>query len=298
MILNMSDKLRSMQVFVVAATSDSFAAAAQILDISSVMVGKHVRALEQQLGACLLERTTRKQTLTEIGVRYLERCRDVLASVEEADHVAETLRAVPQGILRITAPVSYGVQRLVPVISDYAIAYPQVKIELALNNRVVDLAEEAVDVAIRSGTLHDTDLIARPLRPARMLAVANQACLARYGVPVHPSDLARHNCLAFGAWGQNHAWRFTRGDDTVHVPVQGSFVSNNGQALLSAALAGMGVVVQTDTLLESYVRSGQLSALMPDWELPSRALHIVRRPETRPSAKVRSFVDFVLDRLA
>lgn len=130
-----------------------------------------------------------------------------------------------------------------------------------------------------------------------MLAVASQAYLARFGVPVHPSDLARHNCLAFDAWGPNHAWRFTQGDDTVRIPVQGSFVSNNGQALLSAALAGMGIVVQTDTLLESYVRSGQLSVLMPDWELPSRALHIVRRPETRPSAKVRSFVDFVLDRL-
>ncbi|MCH8622341.1 LysR family transcriptional regulator [Undibacterium sp. TS12] len=293
----MSDKLRSMEVFIVAATSDSFAAAAQILDMSAVMVGKHVRALEQQLGASLLERTTRKHALTEIGINYLERCRDVIASVEMADQVAENLRAVPQGLLRVSAPVSYGVQRLVPVISAYALACPQVKIDLTLNNRVVDLAEEAVDVAIRSGALHDTDLIARSLRPARMLAVASPAYLMRHGTPAHPSELAQHNCLAFGDWGPNHAWRFTQAEDSITVPVQGAFVCNNGQALLTAALNGLGIIAQADSLLEEHIASGQLTTLMPDWELPTRPLHIVRRPEKRPSAKVRSFVDFVLERL-
>jgi len=294
----MSDKLHSMQVFAVAAASESFAAAAQALDMSAVMVGKHVRALERQLGACLIERSTRKQTLTEIGARYLEHCRDILASVETADRVAETLRAVPQGLLRVTAPVSYGAQRLVPVIGEYAARYPLVNIDLVLNNRVVDLAEEAVDVAIRSGTLADTDLVARPLRPARMLAAASPAYLARHGRPAHPSALVRHNCLAFGAWGASHSWRFTRGEEIAGVAIQGSFASNNGQALLSAALAGVGVVVQADTLLEPHIQSGQLVTLLPDWDLPTRPLHIVRRREARPSAKVRSFVDFVLERLA
>src|SRR5450830_5173 len=294
----MSDKLRSMEVFVAAATADSFAAAAQVLDISAVMVGKHVRALEQQLGASLLERTTRRQTLTEIGMRYLERCRDVLASVDTADRVAEVLRAVPQGVLRVSAPVSYGLQRLMPVISAYAEPHPQVQVDLALNNRVVDLADEAVDVAIRSGALYDAELIARPLRPAQMLVVASPAYLARHGRPQHPADLAQHNCLAFGALEPGHSWRFMQGESRVDVPVRGAFASNNGQALLAAALAGMGVVVQTDTLLESHIAAAELIVLLPDWQLPTRALHIVRRPENRPSAKVRSFVDFVLERLA
>ncbi|MFJ9449192.1 LysR substrate-binding domain-containing protein [Herbaspirillum sp. NPDC101397] len=293
----MSDKLRSMEVFVAAATAESFAAAAQLLDISAVMVGKHVRTLEQQLGASLLERTTRKQALTEIGARYLELCRDVLASVDNADRVAETLRAMPQGVLRVSAPVSYGLQRLMPVIGEYAAIHPQVHIDLALNNRVVDLAEEAVDVAVRSGPLSDDGLIARPLRPARMLIAASPAYLARRGTPGHPDDLARRDCLIFGALEPGHTWRFSRDAETVHVPVQGSFASNNGQALLAAALAGMGVLVQTDTLLEEHIAAGRLTALLPDWRLPTRALHIVRRPENRPSAKVRSFVDFVLERL-
>ncbi|MET3132647.1 DNA-binding transcriptional LysR family regulator [Oxalobacteraceae bacterium GrIS 1.11] len=294
----MSDKLRSMHVFTVAATAGSFAAAAIILGISAVMVGKHVAALEQQLGARLLERSTRKQTLTEIGAAYLERCREVLASVDAADRVAEALRAQPQGGLRVTAPLVYGSSRLVPVIAAYAAAYPQVTIALALSDRVIDLADEGVDVAIRSGPLHDDGLIARALRGTRMLAAASPAYLARHGVPAEPADLARHNCLAFAAWGPDPVWRFTHGDATAHVPVRGTFVANTGQALLAAALAGMGVLVQADALLEPYLASGQLSALLTQWHLPTRALHIVRRPESRPSAKVRSFVDFVLQRLA
>ena len=160
----MSDKLRSMQVFVAAATARSFAAAAQALDISPVMVGKHVQALELELGARLIERTTRRQALTEIGAVYLERCRDVLAGVEAADRVAEHLRAEPQGSLRVSAPATYGEQRLMPVIGAYAALYPQVKLDLLLTNRVIDMAEEGVDVAIRSGALVDSGLIARPLR--------------------------------------------------------------------------------------------------------------------------------------
>ncbi|WP_295747832.1 LysR substrate-binding domain-containing protein [Undibacterium sp.] len=294
----MSNKLQSMHVFVVAATSESFAAAARALDMSSVMVGKHVQALEQQLGASLIARTTRKQTLTEIGVNYLERCRDVLASVAAADAVAENLRATPQGNLRISAPVAYGTHRLMPVISEYAANYPQVNIDLELNNRVVNMADEAVDVAIRSGSLSDTDLIARPLRASRMLAAASPSYLARHAAPVHPSDLAQHNCLSLAAWGSKPVWRFSKAGETVPVPVEAAFASNYGQALLAAAVSGMGVVVQTDALLEASIAAGHLVLLLPDWELPSRALHVVRRAEIRPSAKVRSFIDLVVARLA
>lgn len=293
----MSDKLHSMEVFVAVASGDSFAAAAEALGMSAVMVGKHVRALELQLGARLIERTTRRQHLTEIGAQYLERCRDVLASVAAADQVAENLRSAPQGNLRITAPAAYGTHRLMPVIADYAAAYPQVRIDLTLNNAVVDLADDSIDIAIRSGEVADPGLIARPLRPTRMLAAASPAYLARLGRPDHPAQLARHNCLSFSAWGAEPVWRFTCGGTTQTVPVRGAFVCNSGQALLAAALAGMGVVVQTDALLEPLIERGELTELLPDWELPRRPLHILRRAEVRPSAKIRSFVDFVIERL-
>jgi DNA-binding transcriptional LysR family regulator len=291
----MSDKLRSMQVFVAAATAGSFAAAAQELDMSAVMVGKHVQALEQQLGARLIERSTRRQALTEIGAAYLERCRDVLAGVEAADRVAENLRAEPQGSLRISAPATYGEQKLAPIIGAYAALYPQVSIDLVLSNRVIDMAEEGIDVAIRSGPITDTGLIARPLRPGHVLAAASPNYLKRHGTPRHPSALSEHNCLVFA--GASSMWRFTRGREEVAVQARGTLVSNTGASLVAAAIAGMGVAVQADLLMEPALESGRLIRLLPKWELPSRPLHILRRPESRPSAKVRSFVDFVLEQL-
>jgi DNA-binding transcriptional LysR family regulator len=291
------DRLTSMAVFVRVVEKGSFTVAANEFGLSPTMVANHVKALEAQLGAQLLERTTRRQHLTEIGAVYLERCRDVLGSVQEADQVAEALRATPQGTLRVSAPVSWGAHRLMPVIGEYMAAHPQVKVELSLNDRVVDMQEEGFDVAARSGTISDQQLIARPLRASRMFAVASPDYLARHAKPRRPDDLRRHNCLGFASWGPDPAWRFVKGEQNVSVPVRGSLVCNNGQALLTAALCGMGVVVQADVLLESAMASGDLVRLLPGWELPTRALHILRRRETRPTAKLRSFVDFVVERL-
>ena len=291
------DRLTSMAVFVCVAEKGSFAAAADALSLSSTMVANHVRALESRTKARLLDRTTRRHVLTEIGTAYLERCRDVLASVEAADNLADAMRAVPQGTLRVSAPVSWGAHRLVPVVGEYMAAYPEVRVELSLNDRVVDLAEEGHDCGIRSGELADDRLVARPLKRACMLVAASPVYLARHGFPQAPADLRMHTLLAFSAWGPDHAWRFTRGGETVEVPVRGPLTVNNGQALLNAARAGMGVVVQADALLDPAVAAGELVRLLPDWSLPSRSVHIVRLPEVRPSAKLRTFVDFVVERL-
>lgn len=291
------DRLTSMAVYVRVAELGSFAAAAAEFDLSTTMIANHVRALETQLGAQLIERTTRRHSLTEIGAAYLERCRDVLGSVQAADHVAEALRATPQGTLRVTAPVSWGAHRLMPVVGAYMAAHPQVRVELSLNDRVVDMHEEGFDVAIRSGAIGNDQLVARPLRPSRMMVVASPDYLARRGTPRRPADLRRHDCLGFAVWGRDHRWRFSRGEETVHVPVNGPFHCNSGQALLGAALAGIGVVVQADVLLAPSVASGALVELLPRWQLPVRTVHIVRRRETRPTAKLRSFVDFVVERL-
>jgi len=292
------DRLTSMAVFVRTVEKGSFAAAAEEFGLSTTMVANHVRALEQQLGAQLLERTTRRHHLTEIGTAYLERCRDVLSSVQAADQVAEALRAEPQGTLRVTAPVTWGAHRLMPVIGAYMATYPTVQVELSLNDRVVDMHEEGFDVAIRSGPLADDALVARPLAPSRMFVAASPGYLDIHGMPKQPGDLARHACLGFMAWGRHHHWRFTQGERRVEVPVEGPLVCNNGQALLTAALCGVGIVVQADVLLAPSIESGRLVRLLPDWELPVRHLHIVRRRETRPTAKLRTFVDFVMEKLA
>lgn len=291
------DRLTSMAVFVRTVERGSFAAVAEEFGLSTTMVANHVRALEQQLGAQLLERTTRRHHLTEIGAAYLERCRDVLSSVQAADQVAEALRAEPQGTLRVTAPVTWGAHRLMPVIGAYMAAYPTVQVELSLNDRVVDMHEEGFDVAIRSGPLADDTLVARPLAPSRMFVVASPTYLDVHGVPKEPNDLSKHACLGFMAWGRHHHWRFVQGERRVEVPVQGPLVCNNGQALLTAALCGIGVVVQADVLLSPSIESGKLVRLLADWELPVRHLHIVRRRETRPTAKLRTFVDFVMEKL-
>lgn len=292
------DKLRAMEVFVATVDAGSFAAAAEVLDLSAVMVGKHIRTLETQLGARLLERTTRRHALTEIGTAYLERCRDVLASVHTADRVAESLRSMPQGVLRVTAPVAYGAHKLTPVIGDYIAAYPLVQVDLNLSDRVVDLVEEGFDCGIRSGAAVDERLIARPLALARMFAVASPAWVARHGQPKHPSDLEAFPLLSHAAWGPTHAWRFTRDSRTVRVPVRGPLTTNNSEALLAAAMAGVGVIVQADALLELAIASGRVVQLLSEWELPTRPIYIVRMPEARPSAKVRTFFDFVAARLS
>jgi DNA-binding transcriptional LysR family regulator len=287
------DLFASMSVFVAVADLGSFAAVANQRGLSPTMVANHVRALEARIGERLIDRTTRKHQLTEVGLAYLERCRDVLLSAQAADHVGEALRAKPQGLLRVTAPISYGTHRLTPVVSAYLQAHPEVQLDLHLNDRVVDLVEEGFDVGIRSGKLRDESLIALPLADSQMFAAATPGYLNQHGTPTHPGELERHNCIAFTAWGPKHSWRFTRGTEMVAVPVRGQLVCNNGQALLAATLAHFGVIVQADVLLEPLFDNGTLVRLFPDWALPTRAVYVVRRSDVRPSAKVRSFVDFV-----
>jgi DNA-binding transcriptional LysR family regulator len=291
------DRLTSMTVFVRVAEKGSFAAVAAEFDLSQTMVANHVRALETALGARLLDRTTRRHALTEIGAAYLERCRDVLASVHAADHVAEALRAVPQGTLRVSAPVSWGTHRLVPVVGAYMARYPEVRVELSLNDRVVDLAEEGFDCGFRSGDLADQRLIARPLQRTRMLVAAGKGYLRRHGTPRTPRELGAHALLGFTPWGAEPVLRFEQAGETVRVAVRGPLTINNGQALLAAALADIGVAVQADALLAPAIARGELVQLLPDWHLPERALHVVRLPEARPSAKLRTFVDFVVEQL-
>jgi DNA-binding transcriptional LysR family regulator len=290
------DRLTSMAVFVRAVERGGFAAAADELGLSATMVGLHVRALEERLQARLLERTTRRQRLTEVGRLYYERCKQILADVEAADASANALSTTPRGTLRVTAPVSFGVHALAPAIARYLELYPDVEIVLAVNDRVVDLIDEGFEVAVRIGTLADSRLVARPLAPYRMVACASPDYLQRNGTPREPADLASHNCLGFDHWRNRSEWRFEgpRGSHTVGV--RGSLRANNGEALRIAALSGIGIIVQPEVLLADDIRAGRLVALLRDYALPARPMQVVYLPDRRPTAKLRTFVDFVIER--
>jgi DNA-binding transcriptional LysR family regulator len=288
------DQLASMAAFVRAAELGGFAPAAQALGISPTMVGLHVRALENRLGSRLLNRTTRRQSLTEVGRLYYERCRQILIDIEDADHTASELRAAPRGRLRVNAPVSFGVHALTPVITAYLAAYPEVEVDLTLNDRVIDLVEEGFEVALRVGTLSDSGLIARPLAPYQLVICASPDYLAKVGVPAQPADLARHNCLAFDRWGAPHAWTFQSGESA---SVRGTLRTNNGEALRVAALRGLGIIQQPSVLLDDDLHSGRLVRVLPNYHLPARPMHLIYLPDRRPTPKLRTFIDFVLERL-
>ena len=287
------DRLTSMAVFVRAVERGGFAAAAAEFGLSATMVGLHVRALEERLGSRLLNRTTRRQSLTEVGHLYYERCKQILADVEAADSSANELRAAPRGRLRVTAPVSFGVHALAPAITDYLTLHPEVEVDLELNDRVIDLVAEGREVALRIGALTDSAFIAHPLAPYRMLVCGSPSYLRKRGVPRHPSDLATHNCLGFAYWGTGKEWRFGGPAGDCLVRVHGSLRANNGEALRMAACSGLGIIMQPEVLLSEDVRTGRLIPILTEFEPPSRPMQIVYLPDRRPTAKVRTFVDFI-----
>ncbi|MCS0580858.1 LysR family transcriptional regulator [Massilia pinisoli] len=290
------DLLDSMKVYVLTVEKGSLSAAADACAMSATMAGNHVRALEERLGMQLMHRTTRRQHVTAFGEDYYARCKEILRLVAETDAQAHAMRLAPAGTLRVSAPVTFGVEALAPALPDYLARYPEVDVELDISDRVVDLMDGGCEAAIRIGQLApDSSLVARPLAPYRLMLCASPAYLARRGMPDTPADLAHHDCLSFGAAGIAQ-WRFQRDHDVCQVPVQGRVKINNGQALRTAALQGLGVVLQPTILLEADVRAGRLVQLFPDFELPSRPVHVVYLPDRYRSPKLRSFIDFVVER--
>ena len=289
------DLLDSMEVYVLAVEKGSLSAAATACGISATMAGKHLRMLEKRLGMRLLNRTTRRQHLTAFGEDYYVRCKEILRLVVETDAQAQNLQLAPAGKLRITAPVTFGTEALMPALSEYLDRYPQVSIDVALCDRVVDLVEEGFEAAIRIGQLPDSALIAKSLAPYRLMICASPEYLARRGTPGKPEDLSEHECLSFSPAALAH-WRLTDQDGAYRVPVSGRLQVNHGQALRVAALHGLGIVLQPAILLEADVRAGRLVRLFPTHELPSRPMSVVYLPDRYRSLKLRSFVDFLVER--
>jgi DNA-binding transcriptional LysR family regulator len=290
------DRLASMAAFVKAAEAGSFAAAASALGMSPQMIAKHVTWLESRLGTRLLNRTTRRQSLTDIGKAYYDRCKLVLAEADWADSIADEAKGAPRGRLRVNAPLSFGAHSLTPVIARYLRQHPKVEVDLVLNDRFVDLVEEEFEAVFRIGPLADSSLMARELAPFRLVACASPDYLSERGVPVTPLDLETHECLVYASPSGRTIddWHFVRNGETHRVDVRHRLRVNDAKALLIAALAGFGVAFIAEDLARDGLRSGHLTKVLPDYETPSRPIHLIYHPDRRQTPKLKSFIAAVV----
>ncbi|MBY5820510.1 LysR family transcriptional regulator [Rhizobium leguminosarum] len=284
---------RSMQVFVTTVQEGSMSAASVKLGISPAMVGQHVAALEERLGTRLLNRTTRRQSLTDFGMSYVEQCRDILERVAIADQDAEASQTKPRGLLRITAPTTFGAEVLIPALHRYRELAPDVTLDITLTDRNVDIVEEGFDIAIRIGELPDSRLIARHLAPYRMMICASPDYLERHGNPRHPSELSGHETIGFTPAARS-PWKLSKGKDEVEVVPKTAITVNSGQAVRMAARAGLGVIVQPSILLTSDIQAGLLVRLFPDWHLRERPMSLIYHRDRRMTPRLRSIIAFAI----
>lgn len=296
----MLDRLTGMQVFVRTAQQGSLSAAARQLKMSPAMATKHVDALEERLGIKLFHRTTRKLSLNESGRQYLEFCLRILPDIEETEAAVSSQRIDVVGTLRLSAPISFGVRYIAPLVPEFSAMYPGVTVDLGLNDRYVDLIDEGWDMTVRIGRLADSRLIARRLAPTKMVVAATPAYLDAHGRPRRVGDLLDHNCLSYSLSDATGAreWIFgTR--NQLRVPIRGNFIANNGDALVAAALNGQGILYGPDFLIADHVAAGQLELLPLDQPAYDMAgIFAVYPPDRRPPAKVRAMVDFLADAFA
>ncbi len=288
------DKLLSMTVFVKTVELGSLSAAGEALNMSSQLAGKHLRSLEQLLDVKLLNRTTRRQHLTDFGVTYYERAKNILLEITTAEDLAAATRTIPRGKLRINASVSFGVNALAPALITYMKRYPEVKVELTATNRVVDVIEEGFDVVFRIGHLTDSSLISRALAPYRLVLCAAPGYLKTHTPITTPEDLSQHECMGFLPNVQRSHWTFDSSRGQITVPVSGQYMSDSGEAMVAAALADLGIIVQPLELVMNHLESGRLVALLQDYPVPSVPMHLIYPPDRRMTPKLRSFIDFAL----
>ena len=286
------DKLTGMRVFARVAQAGSFAKAAEQLGMSRAMVTKHVMSLENHLGIRLLNRTTRRLSLTEVGVAYRDRCTQILAEIEEAELAAGQLQTQPRGMLRVTAPTSFGIFHLAPAVADYMRVFPDVEVSLTLNDRILDLADEALDLSIRISVLKDSSLVAQKIAHARTAVCGSPDYLQRHGVPKHPSELVNHNCLRY-VYRARDEWDFHGPQGPLTVPVYGTLESTVGDALRLAAINGAGLVFQPTYMVGEDLINGRLQAVLTEYEPQSVDIYAVYLHRKHLSAKVRTFVDFL-----
>lgn len=291
------DNLSGVAVFAQVVEARSFTEAARRLRMSKAAVSKQVSRLEERLGARLLNRTTRRLSLTEVGAAYYERCARIVAEAEEAELAVSHLHATPRGTLRIDVPVNFGQRYIAPILPDFMAQNPELHIDLTFNDRIVDLVEEGYDLAIRIARLPDSSLVARKLAENRSLVCAAPQYWEKHGRPSHPGELAAHNCFGYSYLATRNEWRFQGPDGPATVRVSGRLNANNGDVLRTAAVAGLGVVLSPVFMACDDLLAGRLEPVLRDFEPDPQGIHAVYPHNRHLSAKVRAFVDFMVDAL-
>jgi DNA-binding transcriptional LysR family regulator len=282
--------------FVATADVRSFRGAAKQLGVTPSAVSKAISRLESELGVKLLSRTSRSVTLTPEGDAFLRRCRDAVEQVRAAREGATQALRAPRGLLRISLPLPLGDLVVMPALPRLLARHPGLSIEAVMTDRFVRLLEENVDVAVRIGAVKDGQAVVRHLRPARSVTVAAPAYLARHGTPTRPEELATHNCLKFlSANGTPLEWTFSSGSSKVTVPTRGNLVADYGEALVKAAVAGLGVVQALDLMVAPRLASGELVEIVRGYEPPDLPVSALSAPGRHKSPKIRAFVDFMVE---
>jgi DNA-binding transcriptional LysR family regulator len=289
------DRIDAMQAFVAVADLQGFAPAARKLGLSPSGVTRLIAALEQRLGARLLQRTTRSVTLTDIGTRYLERARRILADVEEAEGSAQDERTRPSGRLVVSAPVGFGRLHVSPVMSAYLKRYPEVSAELRLADRMVNLVEDGIDLAVRIGHLADSSLVARHVGEMRRIVVASSGYLKQRGEPDTPEAVASHETIQFGAMTASPDWRFVEDGRETRVACTPRFTTNSADAAIQYAEQGGGLTRVLAYQAADAIKGGRLKLVLAQFEQPPLPIHIVYPTSRLLSAKVRTFIDLVTD---
>lgn len=290
------DRLDDMLAFIRVVEARSFTAAAERLGVSKSVISRRLTDLENRLGARLLNRTTRRLSITEVGQAFFERCVRIVADLEEAERAVADLHGEPRGILKVNAPMSFGLLHLAPAIVRFLERHPAVEIDIALNDRYVDLVDEGFDVAVRIGRLRDSSLIARRLAPNRRVVCASPAYFARHGEPVVPEDLTRHNCLIYTNIPAAEQWQFRIDGAIRSVRVSGNLRANNGDVLREAAIAGAGVIVLPTFLVGDALVRGDLICVLSAFAADDSTVNAVYPHNRHLSPKVRAFVDFLAAR--
>jgi DNA-binding transcriptional LysR family regulator len=287
------DRLTSLTAFVRVVDSGGFSAAARRLNMSTTMVSNHVQALEDRLGARLLHRTTRRVSLTEVGKAYYDRCVRILADIEQADDIAGALQSTPRGTLRIYT-ATHIVQFVAPVVTQFLAAYPEVKVDLSMGERTIDMIEEGFDLAVRLTPPPDSSLIVRSLATWRHVLCCSHGYLEQHGRPQQLSDLAERNCVRHVNYPYQNEWRFTdRRGAPAAVKVSGNLISNSGETLRMAALEGAGIFLAAGFLVADDLETGRLVRLLPDYRPLDFAMNAVYPHRHHLSAKVRTFIDML-----
>lgn len=280
----------------------SLSAAARELGVTTPAVSKHLAQMEARLGATLLNRTTRRMSLTPEGELYLEHARRILGEIDDMEQLLGTSKAVPKGLLRVNATLGFGRSHVAPVISRYARKYPQVEVQLQLSVNPPPLTDDSFDVCIRFGAPPDTRVIAKYIAPNRRLLCASPAYLAKHGMPKVPHDLTRHNCIGIRQGEEGYGvWRLSSGRGksvkTEAIKTRGTLTTNDGEIAVNWALEGHGILMRAEWDIERYLRNGRLVQVLPQYYTPDADIYAVYPQRHQMAARVRAFVEFVMGAL-